>query len=57
MEIVYRSTDDLERALRDAAAAHGEHERQLGHFDEDWPVWYAAYMARARTATTGRQEP
>lgn len=46
--VVYRSAAELEQALRDAAAAHGEYERdELGHEDKDWPVWYAAHMARA----------
>ena len=44
--VVYGSVAELERALRDAAAAHGEHEKELGHYDEDWPAWYAAHMAR-----------
>jgi len=45
--VVYDSAPELEQALRDAAAAHGEHERELGHEDQDWPSWYAAHMARA----------
>lgn len=40
----YSSTDDLTAALIRAATAHGKHEAQLGHRDEEWPVWYAAYM-------------
>jgi len=32
-------------ALRRADAAHGEHENRTGQRDEDWPDWYAAYMA------------
>jgi len=32
--------------LREAAAAHGAYERQLGLRDEDWPTWYArAYLS------------
>ncbi|ACU73092.1 Glyoxalase/bleomycin resistance protein/dioxygenase [Catenulispora acidiphila DSM 44928] len=45
--VVYRTTADLEQALRDAEAAHGEYEGELGHRDEEWPAWYAAHMARA----------
>jgi catechol 2,3-dioxygenase-like lactoylglutathione lyase family enzyme len=42
----FGSTTDLAKALRRAAAAHGEHEkRHGGEFDENWPDWYAAYMA------------
>ncbi|GAA0481414.1 glyoxalase [Paractinoplanes deccanensis] len=45
--VVYDSVAAVEQALRDAAAAHGEHEKVLGHYDEQWPSWYAAYMAKA----------
>ena len=45
--VVYRSAAELEQALRDAAAAHGKHEEELGHYDENWPTWYADYMAKA----------
>jgi len=44
---------DTETLLREllirTAAAHGEHERDDlgGVYDEDWPRWYAAYMAQA----------
>jgi hypothetical protein len=31
-------------ALSRAAAAHGEHEKIPGEYDEQWPAWYAAYM-------------
>ena len=48
MQLIFDSVDDLEQALRRAAAAHGEHEREIGHEDADWPVWYAAYMGRER---------
>lgn len=35
--------------LTDAAAAHGVHETEdLGSvYDEQWPQWYAAHMAKA----------
>jgi catechol 2,3-dioxygenase-like lactoylglutathione lyase family enzyme len=45
--VVYGSVAEVEQALRDAAAAHGRHEQEIGHEDPDWPAWYAAYMARA----------
>ena len=42
----YGSTSDLVSALRRAEAAHGEHEkRNGGQRDENWPDWYARYMA------------
>lgn len=31
--------------LREAEQAHGEYEKSLGHRDDDWPDWYAAYIA------------
>jgi catechol 2,3-dioxygenase-like lactoylglutathione lyase family enzyme len=44
---IYGSVGELEHALRDAAAAHGRHEEELGRADENWPAWYAAHMASA----------
>jgi catechol 2,3-dioxygenase-like lactoylglutathione lyase family enzyme len=44
-ETAFASTADLASALRRAEAAHGEHEKRTGQRDEDWPQWYAAYMA------------
>ena len=44
-ETAFASTADLASALRRAEAAHGEHERRTGQRDENWPDWYAAYMA------------
>ena len=42
----FGSTSDLVSAFRRAEAAHGEHEKRLGgQRDENWPEWYAAYMA------------
>jgi catechol 2,3-dioxygenase-like lactoylglutathione lyase family enzyme len=42
----YASATDLAAAMRRAEAAHGEHEKKLGHRDENWPEWYAEYMVR-----------
>jgi catechol 2,3-dioxygenase-like lactoylglutathione lyase family enzyme len=44
-QTAFASTADLASALRRAEAAHGEHEKRTGQRDEDWPDWYAAYMA------------
>jgi catechol 2,3-dioxygenase-like lactoylglutathione lyase family enzyme len=45
-EMTFTSTAELEAALTRAATAHGEHEkRHGGQRDENWPAWYAAYMA------------
>lgn len=35
----------LAELLREAERAHGDYERTLGHRDDDWPDWYAAYIA------------
>lgn len=43
----YDSPAELARALRAAAAAHGEHEARIGAEDPDWPEWYAEYLVRA----------
>jgi catechol 2,3-dioxygenase-like lactoylglutathione lyase family enzyme len=40
----FTSAKDLARALRRAAAAHGEHEKRIGQNDPNWPDWYASYM-------------
>jgi catechol 2,3-dioxygenase-like lactoylglutathione lyase family enzyme len=40
----YGSKSELADALRRAQAAHGEHEKRLGHADADWSDWYADYM-------------
>jgi catechol 2,3-dioxygenase-like lactoylglutathione lyase family enzyme len=45
-ETTFASASDLANAMRRAAAAHGKHEdRTGGQRDENWPDWYAAYMA------------
>jgi hypothetical protein len=40
----FRSADELASAMTRASAAHGEHEKRIGHADADWPGWYARYM-------------
>ena len=48
----YGSASDLVTALIRAATAHGEHEKRMGgQRDENWPVWYAAYMAAEQAGT------
>ncbi|GAA3453331.1 hypothetical protein [Dactylosporangium matsuzakiense] len=44
--ITFDTAEQLAAALRRAAAAHGRHEEELGHADEGWPEWYAAFMLR-----------
>lgn len=38
------TAEELARELREAEAAHGAYERELGHTDPDWPVWYAEFI-------------
>jgi hypothetical protein len=59
--LTFASAQDLERALRRAEAAHGEHEKHAGHRikaelaervrGEDWPAWYASYMVAEYAGT------
>ena len=45
----FASASDLANAMRRAEAAHGEHEKRLGHPDTNWPDWYAEYMVREQS--------
>ena len=47
----FDSAGDLASALRRAEAAHGQHEKRTGQRDENWPDWYAAYMAAEQAGT------
>jgi hypothetical protein len=42
---------DLAAGLRQAAAAHGDHEKRTGQADPNWPDWYSAYMVAAQAGT------
>lgn len=48
-EATFASSPELSAALRRAAVAHGEYEKQIGHRDEGWPDWYAEYMLQERS--------
>jgi catechol 2,3-dioxygenase-like lactoylglutathione lyase family enzyme len=51
----FGSTSDLASAMRRASVAHGEHERRTdGKRHENWPDWYAEYMAAEQA---GRELP
>ncbi len=50
----FASASDLATALRRAEAAHGEHEKRTGKRDENWPDWYAEYMASEQS---GKEPP
>jgi len=42
----FAAANDLASAMRRASVAHGKHEERTGgQRDENWPEWYAAYMA------------
>ena len=45
-----QATGILLDALKNAADAHGAHEKELGMPDPDWPKWYAEYMTRTLSA-------
>jgi catechol 2,3-dioxygenase-like lactoylglutathione lyase family enzyme len=46
----FSSPADLASALRRAAAAHGEYEKQNGgQHDVNWPDWYAEYIVREQS--------
>ncbi len=47
----FGSAGDLANAMRRAEAAHGVHEKSLGHRDENWSDWYAEYMAAEQAGT------
>jgi catechol 2,3-dioxygenase-like lactoylglutathione lyase family enzyme len=47
----FASSVELAGALRRAAAAHGEHEKQSGSADENWPDWYADFIVREQAGT------
>ena len=53
-EATFASANDLASALRRAELAHGEHEKRIGHRDDNWPAWYAEYMVREQT---GQEQP
>ena len=48
----FDSANDLASAFRRAAAAHGEHEKRIGHPDANWPDRYAAYMVAEQAGQT-----
>ena len=41
-----RATEVLLDALKSAASAHANHEKDLGQSDPEWPQWYAQHMTR-----------
>jgi len=47
----YASVADLADAMRRAETAHGAHEQRTGVRDEEWPTWYATYMAAEQAGT------
>jgi hypothetical protein len=57
MATTYDSAATLAAALRRAAAAHGRHEAEIGHADENWPDWYAQFMVDEQTERSGDGAP
>jgi catechol 2,3-dioxygenase-like lactoylglutathione lyase family enzyme len=51
VETTYPTVAELANAMRRAAAAHGEHEKRTGEYDENWPDWYASYMVAEQAGT------
>jgi catechol 2,3-dioxygenase-like lactoylglutathione lyase family enzyme len=48
----FASASDLAKAMRRAETAHGEHEKRMGgQRDENWPEWYAEYIAAEQAGT------
>ena len=47
----FASTSDLAGAMRRAEAAHGNHEKRIGHADPNWSDWYAAYIVAEQSGT------
>ena len=43
-EISFADADQLAQSLLRAEAAHGQHEKDVGHAEPDWPRWYAEYL-------------
>jgi catechol 2,3-dioxygenase-like lactoylglutathione lyase family enzyme len=51
-DTTFTSATELARALRRAAAAHGEHEKRMpGQLHDDWPDWYARFMFAEHAGT------
>jgi hypothetical protein len=49
MAVTFDSPADLAQSLRRAEAAHGDHEKETGQADPDWPSWYAEFMFREQS--------
>jgi catechol 2,3-dioxygenase-like lactoylglutathione lyase family enzyme len=50
-QTAFASTDDLERALRRAEAAHAEYVERTGQQDQNWPAWYASYLVAEQSGS------
>jgi catechol 2,3-dioxygenase-like lactoylglutathione lyase family enzyme len=48
-DTTYASARDLAQAMIRAARAHGQHEKEIGKPDANWPDWYAEYMMREQS--------
>jgi catechol 2,3-dioxygenase-like lactoylglutathione lyase family enzyme len=50
-DTTFTSPIELAGALRRAAAAHGDHEKQTCQRDQNWADWYADYICREQAGT------
>jgi hypothetical protein len=48
-DTTYASARDLAQAMIRAAKAHGQHEKETGQADPNWPDWYGEYMVREQS--------
>jgi hypothetical protein len=53
MSVTFASADELAQALVRAEQAHGQYEKQLGHRDDDWPIWYARFLVEEQNEGSG----
>jgi hypothetical protein len=56
MDMSLLSQEQLAKLLREAEEAHGAYEAQLGHSDDNWPDWYAAFILAKLQQVQGPSE-
>ncbi|MBI2607878.1 MAG: hypothetical protein HYW51_03570 [Candidatus Doudnabacteria bacterium] len=45
-KIMNLTKEQLELLLKETSTEHGKYEKTIGHYDDDWPAWYAEYMIK-----------
>lgn len=48
----FSTPEELSHAFERAAAAHGQHEQEIGAADPNWPIWYAQFLFRERSGAS-----